>query len=498
MILGELLGEEARFDPRFATLPIAAISADSRTLKPGSLFVAMAGTRDDGLAHVAGALAAGAVAVMAERAPSPPLPPTIAFVQAANVRLALARAAARFHPRQPATVVAVTGTAGKTSVAYFTRQIWEALGLRAAYVGTLGVVAPGREVHGNLTTPDPVALHRMLDALAGAGVTHVALEASSHGLAQYRLDGVRFTAAAFTNLGRDHLDYHASMQAYLAAKLRLFAEVLDARATVVLPRGEPGRALPGVAEVLAIARARGLKTLEILASAASPLPPGGDLRAAIGMAGLAQALRFEPPIAGMRDVALPLTGIFQASNALVAAGLAIAAGGEPSAVVAALSGLKNVPGRLDLAGAKHGAGIFVDYAHKPEALDAAISALRPFVLDGGRLIVVFGAGGDRDAGKRVLMGRVAAERAELVVVTDDNPRSEVPGAIRAAILGGCPGAIEIGDRAAAIRWAIGELKHGDILLIAGKGHETGQIIGDRVLPFSDHDVVAAALAEGAP
>jgi UDP-N-acetylmuramoyl-L-alanyl-D-glutamate--2,6-diaminopimelate ligase len=482
MELRDLLSEDARCEARFDALAIAGITADSRAVKPGFLFVAVPGTKADGLAFVAQALAAGAAAVMAERPPEG-VPDGVAFVQVGNVRRALARAAAKLFPRQPGTIAAVTGTSGKTSVAAFTRHIWAALGYRAASVGTVGVVTPDAEVYGSLTTPDPVELHRTLDSLAGAGITHLALEASSHGLDQHRLDGVRVGVASFTNLSRDHLDYHPTLEAYLAAKLILFERIVrpDGVAVVAADSAE-------AATVITAARRRGLTVL--------PVGRQGDgirlVDAAID--GFAQRLRFLH--AGKSyDVRLPLVGAFQVENALVAAGQAIASGAEPAAVFAALEHLVGAKGRLELVGRRHGAPIFVDYAHKPDALAKAIEALRPYVR--GRLVVVFGAGGDRDQGKRPLMGAIAAEKADRVIVTDDNPRSEEPAKIRSAILAAAPGATEIGDRGEAIRRAVGELSAGDVLLIAGKGHETGQIVGKQTLPFSDHEAVAAALEENA-
>jgi UDP-N-acetylmuramoyl-L-alanyl-D-glutamate--2,6-diaminopimelate ligase len=482
MELRDLLSEDARCEARFDALAIAGITADSRAVKPGFLFVAVPGTKADGLAFVAQALAAGAAAVMAERTPER-IPDGVAFVEVGNVRRALARAAAKLFPRQPGTIAAVTGTSGKTSVAAFTRHIWAALGYRAASVGTVGVVTPDAEVYGSLTTPDPVELHRTLDSLAGAGITHLALEASSHGLDQHRLDGVRVGVASFTNLSRDHLDYHPTLEAYLAAKLILFERIVrpDGVAVVAADSAE-------AATVITAARRRGLTVLTVGRQ-------GDGIRlvdAAID--GFAQRLRFLH--AGKSyDVRLPLVGAFQVENALVAAGQAIASGAEPAAVFAALEHLVGAKGRLELVGRRHGAPIFVDYAHKPDALAKAIEALRPYVR--GRLVVVFGAGGDRDQGKRPLMGAIAAEKADRVIVTDDNPRSEEPAKIRSAILAAAPGATEIGDRGEAIRRAVGELSAGDVLLIAGKGHETGQIVGKQTLPFSDHEAVAAALEENA-
>jgi UDP-N-acetylmuramoyl-L-alanyl-D-glutamate--2,6-diaminopimelate ligase len=479
MKLADLLPVDAISDARAAALEVKGVSADSRAVKPGDMFVAVSGSKADGLAFVADAVRAGAVAVMAERVPPVPLPAGVAFVKVGDARRALALAAARIFARQPEVIAAVTGTSGKTSVATFTRQIWTALGEPAASIGTVGLVAPRRAVYGSLTTPDPVALHRALDELAGEGVTHLAMEASSHGLDQRRLDGVRIAAAGFTNLSRDHLDYHPTLDDYLAAKLRLFSDlVVPGGAAVVAAADEHGEL------VLAVARRRRLRLLTVGRH-------GEGIRLTDTVIdGFAQRLKLN--YAGNDyAVRLPLAGAFQVENALVAAGLVIATGSDPGAVFAALSQLEGAKGRLELVAEHNGAPIFVDYAHKPDALAKALEALRPYVT--GRLVVVFGCGGDRDAGKRPMMGEVAARLADRVVVTDDNPRSENPAAIRAAILAGSPGATEIGDRREAIRASIVELELGDALLIAGKGHETGQIIGKQVLPFSDHEAVAAAL-----
>ncbi len=480
MKLSDLLSGYAEVDPRFAALDIAGVSADSRTLKKGDLFVAISGAKADGLSFAPQAVAAGAAAIVAERKPEG-LGGNVAFVTVGNARRALALAAAKMFPRQPRIIVAVTGTAGKTSVAHFTQQIWTRLGHKAAYLGTLGVIAPSGASYGSLTTPDPVALHQVLDRLAGEGVTHLAIEASSHGLDQHRLDGLKLSAAAFTNLSRDHLDYHPSIEAYFKAKLRLFTELLQPGDAAVVAVDHDY-----AAAVLSAARERGLKTLTVGYK--------GDGIHMINSAihGHAQLVSFQH--LGVRHgVELPLVGDFQAENALMAAGLALATGSEAMRVFAALKTLKGAKGRLELVGNSNGAPIFVDYAHKPDALAKAIEALRPYAKR--RLVVVFGCGGDRDKGKRPLMGAIAVQKADRVIVTDDNPRSEDPATIRAAILAGAPGAIEIGDRGEAIRAAIGELKGGDLLLIAGKGHESGQIVGDRVLPFSDHAAVAAALGK---
>jgi UDP-N-acetylmuramoyl-L-alanyl-D-glutamate--2,6-diaminopimelate ligase len=478
MKLSELLIDTASPDPRLGNIDVRGITADSRTVQKGDVFVAVPGTKADGLDFAAQALAQGAVAIVAERS-SPALPTGAPFVQVKNARRALALAAARMFPRQPAVIAAVTGTSGKTSVAAFTRQIWAALGSEAASIGTVGVVTSKREVYGSLTTPDPVALHRTLSELADEGVTHLAIEASSHGLDQYRLDGVRIAAAGFTNLSRDHLDYHPTIEAYLAAKLRLFQELVPDNGIVVVDVDH--------AEASAVIRAAAMRGLGLITVGRH----GDGIRLLdVSIDGFAQVLTVEH--AGKRQrVRLPLVGAFQVENALVAAGLAIATGGNPEQALAALGTLKGAKGRLDLVGEHNGAPIFVDYAHKPDALEKALAALRPYVRR--RLVVVLGAGGDRDPGKRPLMGAIAAKGAERVIVTDDNPRSEAPGKIRAAILAAAPGATEIADRGEAIRRAIDALEPGDILLIAGKGHESGQIVGDRVLPFSDHAAVEAAL-----
>jgi UDP-N-acetylmuramoyl-L-alanyl-D-glutamate--2,6-diaminopimelate ligase len=439
MKLADLLTADAVSDARLAALEVGGVSADSRSIKPGDLFVAVAGARADGLEFLPQALAAGAAAVMAERPPPVPLPPSVPFIKVDDARRVLARAAATLFPCQPQVIAAVTGTSGKTSVAAFTRQIWTALGHASASIGTVGLVSPQREVYGSLTTPDPVALHRSLDQLAREGVTHLAIEASSHGLDQRRLDGVHVAAGGFTNLSRDHLDYHPTLEAYLAAKLRLFEHLIEpGGAAVIAADHEHADA------VMAAARRRDLRLVSVGRR-------GESIRLIESrIEGFAQALALEHDGRTYR-VRLPLPGDFQVDNALVAAGLVIATGGEPSATLAALAHLEGAKGRLELVGERNGAPIFVDYAH-------------------------------------------AAKLADRVVVTDDNPRSENPAAIRAAILAAAPGALEIGDRREAIRTSISGLRRGDVLLIAGKGHETGQIIGKQVLPFSDHEAVAAALA----
>jgi UDP-N-acetylmuramoyl-L-alanyl-D-glutamate--2,6-diaminopimelate ligase len=477
MKLADLL-PESTLDPRFASIEIAGVTADSRKVRPGFLFVAIAGAKADGAHFAKQAAAAGAEAVAAEQRLEG-LPSDVAFSQVNNARRALALAAANFYSRRPGTIAAVTGTSGKTSVATFTRQIWAGLGLQAASIGTVGVVSPTTETYGSLTTPDPVELHRTLDQLAGEGVTHLALEASSHGLDQHRLDGVRIMAGAFTNLSRDHLDYHQTIEDYLAAKLRLFEALIVPGGTAVINVDDCY-----AGKVIEAAKKRGLKIMTVGEH-------GDDVKLLGGaIDGFAQIVTIAH---GGRSykVKLPLVGGFQVQNAALAAGLAIATGAEPARVFAALSSLTGAKGRLELVGMRNGAPIFIDYAHKPDAMAKALQALRPYAS--GKLVVVFGAGGDRDTGKRPIMGRIAAENADRVIVTDDNPRSENPASIRAAILAAATGASEIGDRAEAIRAGIAALKSGDVLLIAGKGHETGQIIGGHTIPFSDHDAVAAAL-----
>ncbi|HXH43850.1 MAG TPA: UDP-N-acetylmuramoyl-L-alanyl-D-glutamate--2,6-diaminopimelate ligase [Bradyrhizobium sp.] len=481
-LLGQdVLGHDAAIEPVIAALEVSGLALDSRVVEPGDLFFALAGSKTDGARFIDAAVAAGAVAVVADHAPAAT---TVPFVKAANPRRALALASARFFPAQPATIAAVTGTSGKTSVAAFTRQIWERLGHGSASIGTIGLISPKRTVYGSLTTPDPIALHRQLDEIAREGVTHLAFEASSHGLDQYRLDGVRVSAGGFTNLSRDHMDYHPTVAHYLAAKLRLFRELVPPGGAAAISADHDCSA-----EAIAAATSRGLRVMAVGRNG-DGAGEGIRLKEAV-VEGFAQKLTLEHR-GRTYAMLLPLVGEFQIENALVSAGLAIGTGSDAADVFASLEHLEGAKGRLERVGERNGAPIFVDYAHKPDALAKALQALRPYAKR--RLVVVFGAGGDRDAGKRPIMGEIAAENADAVIVTDDNPRSEKPEAIRAAILATAKGAREIGDRAEAIRAAIEDLQEGDALLIAGKGHETGQIVGGQVLPFSDHEAVAAALA----
>jgi len=483
MTLGELLGRDAELPAGLDRVPISGLAADSREVKPGYLFAALPGVNTDGARFIPDALARGAAAILVTRG-AKPASSSAAIIEDSDPRRRLALIAARFFGLQPKTNVAVTGTNGKTSVASYVRQLWSGEGFKAASLGTLGLVSPSGTKTLKHTTPDPIELHRILAEAANEGVTHLALEASSHGLQQRRVDGVALAAAAFTNISRDHLDYHVSFEDYFAQKLRLFTELLpQGAAAVVDVDSEAGK------HVAAAAEARGLdvvtagregKTLRLISAERD---------------GFGQRLVIEHD--GKRyGVRIPLVGNFQASNALVAAGLVMATGTDAGTALPMLESLKVARGRLELAGMARGvAPIFIDYAHTPDALTKALDALRPYVEN--RLIVVFGCGGDRDKGKRPEMGKVAAARADLAIVTDDNPRSENPAEIREQILAAAPGALEIDDRARAIAEAVGGLKTGDVLLVAGKGHETGQTVGAAVIPFSDHDAVTAALKQEA-
>ena len=462
-----------------AALSVAGLSFDSRTVKPGDLFFALHGVKADGARYAGSAAASGAVAILAAHDAEIGAI-DIPVIRTHDPRHALARMAAAFFGAQPRVMTAVTGTAGKTSVASFTRQIWEAVGEQAAMLGTTGVTAPGRVEYGSLTTPDPVALHKLLAELARDGVTHAAMEASSHGLDQRRLDGVVLSAAAFTNLGRDHMDYHPTMDDYMAAKMRLFDTLMAKGAPAVIFADDPwsGRAIETAEKaglsVLTVGRNGGFLSLKRV-----------------------EHLRHKQVAEVHHDgaifeVHLPLAGDVQLSTARVAAGLAMATGVSAGKALKALEQLKGASGRLDLVGATpEGAPVYVDYAHKPEALENVLNAVKPFTT--GRVVVLFGCGGDRDRGKRPIMGEIAMRLADAVIITDDNPRSEEPAAIRAEILAAAPGATEIADRAEAIRYAVSSLKEGDTLIVAGKGHEEGQTVGSTVLPFSDHQEVRRAL-----
>ena len=468
--------------------PVTAIAVDSRAVRPGSVFVAVPGTRLDGAEFAQYAVRQGAVAVVASEAGLATIRATVGDLRVPvfltpDPRAELARLAALWHPRQPGVIAAVTGTNGKTSVVEFLRQIWAAAGHRAASLGTLGVRGAGFEGDLAHTTPDPLRLHAALDRLAGQGCTHAAMEASSHGLAQARLDGVRLAAAALTNITRDHMDYHPSHEAYVAAKLGLFDRVLPAGGTAVINADDP--VFERAAET---ARRRGQGVIGVGRGARADLRIAAQRFSATGQS---VTLHWQ---GRAHEVELGLIGDFQAENAGVAAALALATGFEEGAVLAALPGLAGAPGRMELVvRRRNGAAVFVDYAHTPDALAAALDALRPHCR--GRLAVVFGAGGERDTGKRAPMGRAAATRAETVIVTDDNPRGEDAGAIRRAVMAGCPEASEIADRAAAILAGVDALDApGDILLIAGKGHESGQVVVGETRPFDDGEQARASVA----
>jgi UDP-N-acetylmuramoyl-L-alanyl-D-glutamate--2,6-diaminopimelate ligase len=479
LTLADLVAEAE--EGAYAHLEVTGVSADSRAVVPGGVFVALSGSKADGAVYIPQALAKGAVAIVGQTGRPYGLPADIAYIQVADARLTLALAAAQLYPRQPEIIVAVTGTSGKSSVAEFTRQIFRACGRQAASLGTIGVVAPSGALYGSLTTPDPVSLHATLDKLAGEGVTHLAMEASSHGLDQRRLDGVRLRVAGFTNLGRDHLDYHPTMDEYFAAKRRLFDALLPVDGIAVVNADDAYGA-----QVIAAAQARHIRVMSVGAAGK------GIALEQLTRDGFGQRLSLH--IDGkLHEVTLPLVGDFQAANALLAAGMAIATGERVADVLAALPKLEGVKGRLERVGEARGGLCVVDYAHKPDALSHMLDALRLYVT--GKLICIVGCGGDRDRGKRPLMGAIAVNRADVVIVTDDNPRSEDPASIRAAILAAAPGAIEIADRAAAIRAGVAMLDKGDVLVVAGKGHETGQIIGNTTLPFSDHDELRKAIAE---
>lgn len=493
MQLADLVPTSGRIKSGADGIQISGLTADSRAVKPGYLFAALPGTRDDGARFIHDALKRGAVAVLTHagwqgEAGNDALVDyqDTPVLGCRNPRRELAIVAARYYERQPKTICAVTGTNGKTSIANFTRQIWELLGLRAASMGTLGIRSPESYLPLHHTTPDPVEIHRALNGLSLAGVDHLAMEASSHGLSQYRLDGVNVAAAAFTNLTRDHLDYHEDFDDYLFAKMRLVGEILKPGATAVINADADF-----FEEADQLCWSRGIQTTSV----------GKDANADLRL------VSQTPTVDGQSleitwhkeafDIQLPLIGDFQAMNALMAAALVIATGGRASEVFAVLPKLETIKGRMQLVGrTPGGAAVLVDYAHTPGALETVLKAVRSHT--NARLHVVVGCGGDRDRGKRPQMGAIAASFADVAVITDDNPRSENPASIRAEILAGVSRqsehVLEIGDRREAVKTAIEGLGAGDLLIVAGKGHETGQIVGDRTLPFSDIEEVQNVLA----
>ena len=459
---------------------ILGLAADSRAVTPGTLFAALKGVAADGADFIPQAIANGAVAILAHpgtASASIPVP----VIEDQNPRRALAQIAAKFFGSQPETAVAVTGTNGKTSVAGFTRQIWNRQGLNAATLGTLGVLGPNATEILHHTTPEPIKLHRVLAHLAQSGVTHVALEASSHGLNQSRLAGTRIKSSAFTNLSRDHLDYHPTVEAYLAAKMRLFTEVMDADGTAVL--NADSHEYP---EIAAACRARGQQVIGYGRHAA-------DLRVTSLRPNVSSQYLEVRVNSQDHSVRLPLLGAFQVWNALCAVGLVIAAGGNADTALESLEHLRGVPGRLQWVAEHNGGRVFVDYAHTPDALDHCLRALRPHATH--HLTVVFGCGGERDTGKREQMGQIACGLADRVIVTDDNPRNEDPAAIRQQVMTGCDHAVEVPGRGEAIRAAIAGLDEGDILVLAGKGVESGQDFGSEVVPFDDATQAQAAAQE---
>jgi UDP-N-acetylmuramoyl-L-alanyl-D-glutamate--2,6-diaminopimelate ligase len=475
MKLGDLLDLDSGHP--HANLVISGLSSDSRKTKQGDLFAALPGTLVDGAAFVEQAILAGAIGILAQAE----LPDaTVPVIVATNARDALSKAAARFYPRQPATIVAITGTNGKSSTVDFLRQIWAHAGRAAASVGTLGAIGPKGRIDLGFTTPDPISLHATLQGLADDGVTHIAMESSSHALDQRRMHGVRLAAGGFSNLTQDHLDYHVTMDDYRGAKLRLFNDLLAA--------GQP-----------AIVNADATEAAPFEAAATAN---GLDLKLVGWRGDYLKIVELWPKPASQRvdlrfnnktyPVEIPLIGEFQALNAVMAAGFALSLGEAPQVVFEALAGLKTVKGRMEhIGGTADGAHVFVDYAHTPDGLDVLLRAARPHAP--GRIILVFGCGGDRDKTKRPLMGALGAKYGDVVIVTDDNPRTEDAATIRKEVLAGCPGALEIADRGEAIAQGVALLQKGDCLLIAGKGHETGQLVKGVVLPFSDQETAAAAL-----
>ena len=461
---------------------VTGFALDHRQVAPGNVFGAFRGARSNGEDFIPEAVQRGAVAVVAR---SGAKVEGVAHIAATEPRKAFATLAARFYAPYPDTIVAVTGTNGKTSTVEMARQLWRMAGDRSASIGTLGVTTADDQIKTGLTSPDIVTFLSNMAGMKRMGVSHVAYEASSHGLDQFRTEGVPVTAAAFTNLSRDHLDYHADMDSYFAAKMRLFDEVVaDDGAAVVW--ADDARS----DEVIARAKRRGLKILTV--------GEAGDTIRLVSRTSTSLGQQLVLRHAGQdHRLMLPLIGAYQAANVLVAAGLVLATGGEWGTTLLGMGRVAPVRGRLERAViSRAGAPVYVDYAHTPDAVEAAIAALRPHVAnaDGGRLITVIGAGGDRDEGKRAAMGAVAARLSDLVIVTDDNPRGEDPAAIRRALLEGASGASEIGDRREAIAAAVAMARGGDIVLIAGKGHEQGQIVGDQVLPFDDVSVARECAA----
>ncbi|MFK5981120.1 MAG: UDP-N-acetylmuramoyl-L-alanyl-D-glutamate--2,6-diaminopimelate ligase [Rhizobiaceae bacterium] len=486
MKLGSLAGSDFELTAAESSVLVKSLTADSRQVEEGSVFFALPGVIADGADFIPQALDKGAVAIVARydvEISGVSVPISVPVLKADDPRKSLAKMAAGFFPNQPETMVAVTGTAGKTSVAAFVRQIWALAGFQAASIGTTGVVAPDVESYGNLTTPDPVSLHKLLDELAGSGVTHGAMEASSHGLDQHRLDGVRLSAVAFTNLGRDHMDYHPTIDDYFDAKMRLFRDLVPAGTPAVIYADDEFSQ-----RSIKIAKEAGLNVMSV--------GRNGDFLTLKRI----EHERFRQNVeihhgSSIYRIEFPLAGDFQIANGLVAAGLAIATGVDAGKALSALETLEGAPGRLELIGRlENSAPLYVDYAHKPDSLEKVLTSLRPFTS--GKLVLVYGCGGDRDKGKRPIMGEIAERLADISIVTDDNPRSEKGSVVRSEILATNPSAKEIADRGDAIRYGVSVLSDGDCLVVAGKGHEEGQIVGSQTLPFSDKKLLQEILVQG--
>lgn len=458
---------------------ITGLSADSRQIEQDFAFVAIAGTKEDGTKYIAQAIKNGACAVIAEKnITRDDLLDHITLITVPNARAALSFAASRFYPRQPQNIAAITGTSGKTSTVQFARQLWKLAGHKSASIGTLGLIAPDNKHYYGLTTPDSITMHRMIDEITGQGVTHLAMEASSHGIELNRLDALKVNIAAFTNLSRDHLDYHETMENYLEAKLRLFTDLLSKDGIAVLNAD-----IDEYDKIASVCKKRGHKIISYGKN-------GKDIR----------LISFTPDTKGQRltlevvgqthEFLLPVIGSFQVENSMCALALTIASGEDPATMVDHMTRLSGVPGRLEYIGTSDkGGSVFVDYAHKPSALENVLTALRPHVeASKAKLHVIVGCGGDRDKGKRPQMAKISQDLADFVIITDDNPRTEKATDIRQDMLAGCtagPDLREIGDRAEAIKEGINALDKNDVLVIAGKGHEDGQIVGDKVLPFND-------------
>lgn len=475
MQLIELLNHEG-------TLPISGVTSDSREVRENYLFAAMVGEKQDGVKFIHDAIHHGANIILAGEGVSLPAdaPAHVQIINVKNPRQAFAKITAKFYKKQPKNIVAVTGTSGKTSTVSFVQQLWHLSGIvKCASLGTLGLRGPGLRRYGSLTTPDTQSLHADLADLSAVGIQHLAMEASSHGLDQYRLDGVKVKAAAYTNLSRDHLDYHKDMDGYFTAKSRLFSELIEEGGTAIINADDEY-----AERLVKICEARNLKIItfgvkgkDIKLTNRIPKPDGQDIQ-------------FE--VAGKTyDITLPLVGEFQVMNALCALGLVLSQDNDADKYIPLLEKLRGVPGRLQLVSGHPKGAVYVDYAHKPAALEAILKTLRPHTEN--NLVCVFGCGGNRDPGKRAIMGKISNELADIVIVTDDNPRHEDPTKIRAQILEAVPKAIEIPDRAAAIQKAVMELEEGDVLVVAGKGHEQGQIVGETVHIFDDVEEVKKAI-----